>query len=122
MKFLKLLVILCLLSIQQTALSRDLTQATRNLLSSGRIFGLGLPNYRLVAHHLTTGLHTDEALATLQEVNKSPALKEQARQLVNQQHGPDSLAEFDRMLEFGRIVSTLHSLGIFDRLRNLDEQ
>ena len=71
----KFLVILYLLSIQQTALSRDLTQATRNLISSGRLFKLGLPNYRLVTRHLTTGLYTDEALATLQEVNESPTLK-----------------------------------------------
>ena len=118
----KFLVILYLLSIQQTALSRDLTQTTRNLISSGRIFKLGLPNYRLVSHHLTTGLYTDETLATLQEVNESSTLREQARELGNQEHGDDSLAEFDRMLEFERVVSTLHSLGIFYRLRSLDKQ
>ena len=113
MKF--LVITLGLLSAQLMASSRVLTESTQALISSGKIFELGLPSYRAAMRHIKFPVFfNNKVLQMLDEVNQSRTLEKQARDLVLTQHGPSRLTEFDDMLKFSRSTKTLHSLRRFE--------
>lgn len=100
----KFLVILGLFLSQQTVFAGGLlSQSTKHLLKSGSIFKLQLPFYGKAA----PGTVASDQLSALAEINSSPELIEEARSVVEVEHGADMLNSLEELLEFKRVAESL---------------
>ena len=102
----KTLVILCLLLIQQIALSRPsaLTLQTRHLIKSGHIFG---------NDHVVSGkwFSNPKIMAALKEINSHHYLTNTAKKLVKTEHGDALLSDFEWMLDMQMLLNLFFSLA-----------
>lgn len=107
----KFLLVLGLFLAQQTVFAGgSLSQSTRFLLKSGHIFELELMHAgKPVAGRYRKFLDTRNRLLALSKINSSPALIEEAQNLVEATHGADKVVHLNSLLG---LVSTADSLGI----------
>ena len=100
---------------------RGATYATTKLKSQtyvalvrGTIFEIGLPVHGEI-------MNTDLA-DVLNEINSSQSLIEEARSIVQHEHGNNKVGELDHMLRFLQATDILERTGIFKSIDELNDK